>query len=236
MTFTATVTRGEGNLLPTGTLTFMDGKTVLGTSSVLVEVNGVATATFVTAATQLASGNHAITAVYGGNDLFVASTSPGVTQTVLPAQTTTSFTPDTPTTSVLGGSVSLTVTIPGVARVLPSGAVTFLDGAVALGQANLTNVGGIATATLIVTTGKMSVGAHSITANFCSDANLAASGSTAFAYTVSPLTALPENVLREKKSHLEDPCRHRTAGQRSERRWAGQARQAPLGGEAGSQF
>src|SRR6202041_1386914 len=57
--FTATVTDPAG-LIPTGFVTFMDGNTALGSSS----LNGN-TATFSTSS--LAVGSHSITAVYNGN-------------------------------------------------------------------------------------------------------------------------------------------------------------------------
>jgi hypothetical protein len=87
VTFTVTVTTSVGNLLPMGTPIFKDGDTVFSTGTDLVAANGVVTATFVTTATQLGIGSHAITAVYAGNDLFVGSTSPELTQTVLQAAT-----------------------------------------------------------------------------------------------------------------------------------------------------
>ena len=64
---------GVGN--PTGTVTFEDGSTTLGTGT-LNTVGGVTTASFTTA--NLAAGTHAITASYGGDRNFtgsVASTS-----------------------------------------------------------------------------------------------------------------------------------------------------------------
>jgi hypothetical protein len=73
VTFTATVT-GSG---ATGTVSFMEGAATLGTGT----LSG-GTATFSTSS--LAVGSHAITAVYGGDASFSASTSPALTQTVIP--------------------------------------------------------------------------------------------------------------------------------------------------------
>ena len=65
MTFTATVTvRSAGAGTPTGTVTFKDGATTLGTGT----LNGAGVATFTTAA--LPVGHHTITAVYGGDASF----------------------------------------------------------------------------------------------------------------------------------------------------------------------
>ena len=74
--FTATVTAvspGSGD--PTGTVTFMDGSTVLGTGTI---VNGVATLTTST----LGLGKHKITAVYSGDSDFLPLTSAALTETV----------------------------------------------------------------------------------------------------------------------------------------------------------
>jgi subtilisin family serine protease len=73
MTFTATVI---GSGVPTGTVTFMDGTTTLGSAS--LEAGGQATWT----TSSLTAGTHSITAVYGGDDSFDASTSPVLLQTV----------------------------------------------------------------------------------------------------------------------------------------------------------
>ena len=73
VTFTATVASGSGT--PTGSVTFKDGGTTLGT----VALAG-STAAFTTST--LALGNHSITAVYGGGGTFSASTSAVLTQSV----------------------------------------------------------------------------------------------------------------------------------------------------------
>jgi hypothetical protein len=73
VTFTATV--GANPCTPTGTVTFYDGTTAIGTGTL---TNGVAT--FPT--TALASGTHTITAVYGGDSNFGTLTSAALTQTV----------------------------------------------------------------------------------------------------------------------------------------------------------
>jgi len=71
VTFTATVT-GTG---ATGTVTFKDGETVLGSSTL---TNG--TATYATST--LSAGTHSITAVYGGDPNFAGNTSSPVPLTV----------------------------------------------------------------------------------------------------------------------------------------------------------
>ncbi len=77
VTFTATVSvisPGSGN--PTGTVTFKDGSTTLGTGAL-----SSPTATFSTSF--LSVGSHSITAVYGGDTNFTGSTSPPLFQTII---------------------------------------------------------------------------------------------------------------------------------------------------------
>jgi hypothetical protein len=81
VTFTATVTSTVGTPKPTGTVTFKDGATTLGTGT--LNASGQATFTITT----LAVGSHSITATYGGDANFTASTSPPLTQTVQPLGT-----------------------------------------------------------------------------------------------------------------------------------------------------
>ena len=70
VTFTATVTAvAPGSGTPTGTVTFKDGATTLGTGT----LNAAASRPSRTDA--LSVGHHAITAVYGGDSNFNGSTS-----------------------------------------------------------------------------------------------------------------------------------------------------------------
>src|SRR6202008_4129514 len=86
VTFTATVSAalpGAGS--PTGTVTFKDGATALGT----VSLNGSAQAGVSTA--PLAAGSHTISAVYNGDSNFASSTGslPNNPQLVTQAGTST---------------------------------------------------------------------------------------------------------------------------------------------------
>lgn len=80
----ATVSSSTGT--PTGTVTFMDGTTVLGNASL-----NAGQAVFVTST--LASGTHQLTAVYGGGPGYGASTSPAAKQIVLFAPAFSELTP-----------------------------------------------------------------------------------------------------------------------------------------------
>jgi hypothetical protein len=64
-----------GAARPSGTITFKDGTTVLGTATI---VNGVAL--FQTA--KLSKGKHTLTVLYGGDANLTGSTSAGLTETI----------------------------------------------------------------------------------------------------------------------------------------------------------
>ena len=76
---TATLSASSGT--PSGTVTFYDGTTLLGTATVSA---GVATLT----TTSLPTGSNSVTAVYAGTSTFAASTSSAVAVTVSAAVTT----------------------------------------------------------------------------------------------------------------------------------------------------
>ena len=81
VTFTATISSG-----PTGTITFYDSGTAIGTGT----ISGT-TATFTTSS--LAVGSHSITAGWTGNADYSAVTSSAISQVVNPISQTISFTP-----------------------------------------------------------------------------------------------------------------------------------------------
>src|SRR5262249_59779975 len=104
VTLSATVTSGAG--VPTGTVAFRDGATVLG---VVPLVNGSASLSIST----LTAGSHPLTAAYNGSPAFAASSSPTVNQIVHPAATaatSTSLT-STPNPSTVGQTVTLSSTV-----------------------------------------------------------------------------------------------------------------------------
>jgi len=116
VTFTATLTDSVG-ITPTGTVTFKDGSTTIG-SAVAVSGTGVAAMTIST----LSAGTHSITANYSGDGNFNASSSSAQTLTV----NATPFTVTVPAavSASIGAATSLyTVTVtPGSAGY--SGVVT----------------------------------------------------------------------------------------------------------------
>src|SRR5262245_9710270 len=175
VTLTATVAPAQPDTIaPTGSVTFKDGPATLGTVTL---VNG--SASLVTGA--LSVGSHSLTAVYNGDLEFATSTSAVRTQTVNPGQTTTSLT-STPNPSLAGQAVTLSTTVTAVAPAvgIPTGIVTFRDGATILGTATLVN----GSASLVTST--LSVGSHPLSATYSGSATLAASPSPTVNQTVNP--------------------------------------------------
>lgn len=181
VTLTATVVvANPGAGAPGGTVTFKDGTTTLGTGS-LSTANGVTTASFATS--DLAVGQHIITASYFGDTNDLASASPAKTLSVGLAHTTTGVAPSL-TGSVVGQSVTFTATVsivsPGAGT--STGTVTFKDGATTLGTGPLSTENGVTTATF--TTASLAVGPHSVIATYGGDTNNEASASAALSFNV----------------------------------------------------
>src|SRR5207253_9564357 len=107
VTFTATVAaKSPGAGTPTGTVTFKDGLSTLGTGT----LNGSGQAMFTTST--LAVGPHSITASYGGDATFSGSTSSPLTQTVKRARArTTTLVSSSGNPSVAGETVTVTGTV-----------------------------------------------------------------------------------------------------------------------------
>ena len=107
VTFTATVAGSSGSTgVPTGTVTFLNGTTTLGTGT----LNGSGVATYTTMA--LGAGTNSITAAYGGDSNFAASTSTAVTVTVqaVPPSFTVSASP-TSLSITAGGAGTTTISV-----------------------------------------------------------------------------------------------------------------------------
>jgi hypothetical protein len=180
VTFTAVVANaGSGSApAPTGTVTFKDGNTTLGTAT-LSTANGVTSASLSTSS--LALGGHTITASYGGDSNYSAS-SATLSQNVGPDTRTasqTNLSAPKPSPSTYGQTVTFTATVTGSGNT-PTGIVEFFDGTTKLGQSNLFN----GTAKLLFT--GLSVGSHNnITATYDGDNNFKGSSSSAVTETVN---------------------------------------------------
>ena len=147
VTYTATVTvTAPASGTPTGTVNFRDAAvTIAGCGAQPVSVAGTATCTV----TYAAAAGHTISGVYSGDVNFNTSTSPNLTQTVSKGSTTTALT-SSANPSVSGQSVTYTATVTATAPAVgvPTGTVTFKDGAVNIaGCVNRAMAGGVATCT-----------------------------------------------------------------------------------------
>jgi uncharacterized delta-60 repeat protein len=135
VTFTADIIAapgGAGGKLD-GTVTFRDGASVLGTASV---VDGKATWT----TASLAVGGHDITASYSGNGGYAPSSSAPFSQVVVAAHTASAVT-SSADPLVFGHAVTFTAHVYPVApgAGMPTGVVTFFDGATVLGSRRLSH-------------------------------------------------------------------------------------------------
>jgi Bacterial Ig-like domain (group 3)/NHL repeat len=138
VTLTATVAPDPTGS-PTGTVSFYNGTTLLGTGT--VNSSGVATLT----SSDLPAGSLSLTAVYSGNSGFAASTSPAVSETITTAYEVTA--PPAPVKAASGSTATFNIKVPPVggpfnhlvtlsASGLPSGAsATFNPPAVTPGSA-----------------------------------------------------------------------------------------------------
>ncbi len=129
------------------------------------------------------AGTHPITAVYGGDAVYLGSTSaPPYDQVVNKAATTTNLASSL-NPSIFGDSVTFTATVSPAAA---TGTVEFFDGATSLGTGTLS--GGVAT----YTTSSLTVGTHPVTATYSGDPNFLAS------------TSAPLDQVVEPGRHLDD--------------------------------
>jgi hypothetical protein len=164
VTLTATVAAvAPGAGTPTGTVNFFDGATNIGSGT----LSG-GTATF--QVSNLSPGSHTLTAQYAGSTNLSGSTSNTVSQTVSAAATTTSITSSVNPSS-FGEPVTFTATVAAVSpgTGTPTGTVNFFDGATNIGSGTLS--GGTASFQI----SSLSVGTHTITAQYAGSASHAPS-------------------------------------------------------------
>ncbi len=174
---TATISPTVSNLaVPTGTVTFLDGTTVIGIG--MLNASGVATLSTST----LSAATHSITASYAGDAKFVATTSPILSQVVNQpvAAATTIVVTAAVNPAVFGQTVSFTATVASSGAGTLTGTVNFMDGATSLGTATL-NASGVAT----FSTTSLSVASHLITGVYSGDANFISSTSPTFSEVVN---------------------------------------------------
>lgn len=177
VTFTATVSaKAPGAGTPTGTVTFTDGGTSLTCAGSSQTLNASGTATC--QVSFASAGDHAISAVYGGDANFAGSPSGAITQTMNPpAASTTSSLQSSQNPAKSGSSVTYNATVKDTrSSAVTTGTVSFSDnGTVISGcSAKALDATGHAACTPSVYTDK---GSHNIVATY--------SGGTGYAGSTS---------------------------------------------------
>ncbi len=158
VTFTATVTGGQNGSTPTGTVRFMKGSIILGTSQISA---GQATLNFVFGG----AGTKPITAVYSGDVHFGGNTSPVLNEVIVNGAPTTTVLTSGLNPSTVGQPVLLMATVSSSAGT-PTGTVSFYqNGTDLLGTAPLN--GGVASLSYTFT----AAGAQTLTATYSGDGN-----------------------------------------------------------------
>jgi len=176
VTFSATVSGNSPS--PTGTVSFFDGSTLLGSGN-LATTNQITKAVF--SYSSFTVGSHSITAVYNGDANYTGSTSLPVDQQVNNATTTVMGASPNPSTFGETVVLSATVSVVSPGSGTPSGVVTFKDGSTTLGTGTL-NGSGFASLPI----NSLSVGNHVLTAEYGGGPDYSGSTSSPFNQVVNP--------------------------------------------------
>jgi hypothetical protein len=171
LTLSSTVTGNGG--APTGTVTFKDG----GATLTSVQVSSAGTATF--SISTLSPGIHQLSAVYSGDPLDAASTSPTTAQQIAERTTVTLTSSENP--SLLQDTVVLSITVTnGSNAYIPTGSVTLTDGTTTLANLQL-NAAGTASYTLQ----SPALGTHTLVASYGGDNQNSPASSSPLIQTVN---------------------------------------------------
>ena len=179
VTLTATISPSTA----TGTVTFYDGKTFLGSKPV---VNGQAALTTSFSVPLPAFPN----AVYSGDAYYSGSASPVVVEPINPAPTTTTLT-SSPNPSSFGSKILLTAAIsPPTA----TGTIEFRDGGTTIATQAIN--AGVA----FLSTSVLSAGSHTLLAIYQGDNSHLAGASTLLTHTVNPAQATSTSLTASSAS------------------------------------
>jgi hypothetical protein len=167
VTLVATVTgHATGLAVTSGTVTFFDGTTPIGSAAVDFFSGQAQFTTF-----SLGVGAHSITASFSGNIDYTAGTSAAVSQPIVADSTSTGLSAS-PNPSSVGQSVTLTATVvanlPGFG--IPTGTVTFQTSAGILGTGTLDSTGHVS-----ITIATLPAGSLTISAVYAGDGNFLSS-------------------------------------------------------------
>ncbi len=180
ITLTATVTVSPpGAGTPTGTVTFYDGSASIGA----VPVNSAGNASLVVST--LTVGTHSLSASYGGDSSFLASVSSTLAEEVVTQIQTSTTLAVSPNPAAFGQAVTLTATVAENGTGLPTGFVTFYDGASTLGTVVLDSSGHAH-----LSTSTLGAGSDQLRASYGGDTLFAGSTSSTVAETVTTVTTL----------------------------------------------
>jgi hypothetical protein len=156
----------DDDWIPTGTVQFYDGTTLVGTGT--LNSSGQATITLV-GATSLGAGTHSLAVVYSGDDDFNSGTSSAITHTVTKADSASVVTTTVSSSvnpSVYGDAITLSFNVVSSVGVQPTGSLSVVDGATTLGTVTLDGSGNGTLAVPLFT-----AGSHSVVATYSGDSN-----------------------------------------------------------------
>jgi hypothetical protein len=188
----ATVSAQAGVGVPSGTVSFTDSvQGPLGTAA----LNGTGVGAL--SVSTLTAGTHSIVASYSGDANFADATSSALMETINQQTTTTTL---TATANPAFFNQTVTFAAHVSATRVPTGTVTFNDGATSLGSAVLTPFGDVQ-----ITVPVLSVGAHNITAQYSGDPNSKVS-SAALNETVNKAPITLEIVSSANPSTVAAPA------------------------------
>lgn len=184
---TATVRQATGTSLAAGTVTFMSGITSLGTVNLVASASGAA-ATLTVSSAVLPAGAGLIAANYTPTGNFAKSSGSFVVTVILSLAATTTTATAIPAAIAASGATQITVNVkPSTVTNVPTGTVTFFDGARTLGAVPLTN----GAVTLLVSGASLLPGANSIIAVYAGNGSFSSSTSAPVTVTVaSPIVTL----------------------------------------------
>ncbi len=198
VTLDALVTASNGT--PDGSVTFFDNGKSLGTSTL-----SAGAAHFTTS--QINAGAHTITASYSGSSTFLASTAPGITQTVSLAGTSITLV-GASVNSAHGQPVAFVASVKtATAQAIATGTVSFYDGKVLLGTVALANQ----QATLSVPLWGAST-THSIRAIYSGDSHFSGVTSTSLSHKVSKVGSKATLTLTGSRSSSISAASIKVAG------------------------
>ncbi len=160
---------------PTGVVVFNDGTTPFATVS--LGTNGTA----VTTISSLTAGIHTLSAVYKGDTNTLPGTSQKLSETIEKWLVNITMA-SSKTPSVIGDSLTVSVTVTPSSTVTPSGSVVLKDGATTLGIVKLDTTGAAS-----FDVSSLSVGTHALSASFPGDYTNAANTSASYSQTIQQL-------------------------------------------------